>query len=78
MRRRLATIFESASIAQLIQVGLLPRRLRLTQILGVSSPQFRFLNHVRYKNIVSEQYPFHYIEIYDSIRSTAHNLETEN
>ena len=46
--RRTATVFEPASIAQLIQVVLLPRRLRLAQIQGVSLPNSQLLNSFRY------------------------------
>ena len=47
-RRQLATDFEPVCIAQLIQVELLRRRLRLAQTQGASLPNSQFLNHERY------------------------------
>src|ERR1700731_4565615 len=46
--RRTAAVFEPASIAQLIQVVLLPRRQSLAQIQGVSLPNSQLLNSFRY------------------------------
>ena len=47
--RRTATEFEPASIAQLIQVELLPHRLRLAQIQGVFLPNSQISSSFRYK-----------------------------
>ncbi len=47
-----ATDFEPASIAQLIQVGLLPRRQSLAQIQGASLPKSRFSMLFMYSKLV--------------------------
>ncbi len=54
----LAADFETACIAQLIQVELLRRRLRLSQIQGNSSAKFQFLSSFVYtKNPMTSKMP---------------------